>query len=97
MVGRSERTIRAWLQNVEGFRAAAQADPAESPEPSALVTLRVALAATKADGSPDWSIRVAAAKALIAAGEPLQAPVVRVPPGGVVFYPEALDSILGES
>jgi hypothetical protein len=34
---------------------------------------------------------------LLAAGEPVQAPVVSVPPGGVVFFPEAIDSILGES
>jgi len=97
MVGRSERTIRAWLHDVEGFRELAEGDAAEIAEPSALETLRLALDATRADGSPDSSIRLNAAKALIAAGELVQEPVVSVPPGGVVFFPEAIDSILGES
>jgi len=93
-VGRSERTIRNWLREVEGFREAAEVGP-ERGELSPVETLQLALGATRGDGGPDWRIRVTAAKALLAEGsEP--APVVRVPPGAVISYPEALDAVLGE-
>lgn len=94
-VGRSERTIRVWLREVEGFREAAEVG--EEPDGlSPVETLQLALGATRGDGSPDWRIRMAAAKALLAAGWG-PAPVVSVPPGGIVVYPEALDAVLGES
>ena len=96
MVGRSERTIRAWLHDVDGFREAAEAGPAEVGDLTAVETLRIALSATRADGRPDWSVRVSAAKAQMAAGEPV-VPIVSVPPGGVVIYPDAIDAVLGES
>ena len=96
LVGRSERTIRAWFGDVDGFRQAAQAVQAETSDPMALDTLRLALGATRKDGSPDWSIRVSAAKALLTAPEPEPAPVVSVPPGGIVIYPDAIDAVLGE-
>jgi hypothetical protein len=67
MVGRSERTIRAWLHDVDGFREAARAVQAEASEPTALDTLRLALRATRKDGSADWSIRVQAARTLLRA------------------------------
>jgi hypothetical protein len=97
MVGRSERTIRAWLHDVDGFSELAESDPSEAGDLSALETLRVALGAVKVDGSPDWSVRVRAARALLLAPVPVPAPVVRVPDGGLVVYPAALDAVLGDS
>ncbi len=67
LVGRSERTIRAWLHDVDGFREAAWAVPAEATDPTALDTLRLALNATRKDGRPDWPIRGQAARALLQA------------------------------
>jgi hypothetical protein len=97
MVGRSERTIRAWLHDVDGFRELAETDLSEVEGLSAVATLELALGAVKADGSPDWSIRVRAAMALIAAGVSVPAPVVRVPDGAFVVYRDAIDELLGES
>jgi hypothetical protein len=67
VVGRSERTIRAWLREVDGFREAAQPGQAVPGEPTAEETLRDALRATGKDGGPDWSIRVQAARVLFKA------------------------------
>jgi hypothetical protein len=64
LVGRSPRTIRAWLHEVEGFREAARTVRVEPGEPTAEETLRQALSANRPDGSPDWSIRVQAARVL---------------------------------
>ena len=97
LVGRSERTLRNWLRDVAGFREAVEAARAEGSDPSALATLERALGASRSDGSPDWPTRVAAAKALLAAPEPAPAPIVSVPPGGLVIYPDALEAVLGES
>ena len=94
-VGRSERTVRLWLREVEGFREAASAAGAVE-EVSPVETLQTALEARRADGSPDWRIRVTAAKALLASGF-VPPPVVSVPPGGMVVYPEALAELLEES
>jgi transposase len=58
LVGRSERTLRAWRRDVEGFRELAEGAAEEGPELSALETLRLAQHASRPDGSPDWSIRV---------------------------------------
>jgi Helix-turn-helix domain len=94
-VGRSERTIRVWLRDVEGFREAAESGP-DSGDVSPVDTLHLALGATRGDGSPDWRIRVTAAKALLASGfDP--PPIVSCPPGGVVMYPDAIDAVLGET
>ena len=95
VVGRSERTIRNWLRDVEGFREATW--PAGGPAGglSAVGTLQSALAATRGDGSEDWRTRVLAAKALL--GKDVEEPaVVSVPPGGVVFFPEAVEEVLVE-
>ena len=69
-VGRSERTIRVWLREVEGFRDAARSDASEG-EVSPVETLQLALAATKGDGSPEWRIRVAAVTATESAADRL--------------------------
>ncbi|HZQ80749.1 MAG TPA: helix-turn-helix domain-containing protein [Gaiellaceae bacterium] len=95
-VGRSERTIRAWLHDAPGFRETAERDPEVGAELTALETLRSALTATRSDGSADWSVRVRAARALVAAGDPQPAPVVSVPPGGTVIYPEVLEQLAGD-
>lgn len=98
VVGRSPRTIRSWLQKVEGFREIAEGAAAESPKPLPLETLRDVLGATKADGHPDWTNRRQAATALLAAGElGEEEPSATVPEGALVLYPEALDQVLGES
>jgi hypothetical protein len=91
-VGRSERTIRVWLREVEGFLEAAT----DVGDLSPVDTLQLALGATRGDGSPDWRIRVTAAKALLASGfDP--PPVVSCPPGGVIVFPAAIDAVLGET
>ncbi len=57
LVGRSERTIRAWLHDVDGFRqAAAQAVEAEAGQPTPLDTLRLALRAWR-DAAPGAGLR----------------------------------------
>lgn len=80
LVGRSERTIRAWLTGVPGFREAVHAGQAETGDPTALETLRGALRASRRDGSPDWSIRLQAARALLHAppepDEPAAKPII---------------------
>jgi hypothetical protein len=90
-VGRSERTIRVWLREVQGFREAAESgsDAGESP----VDTLQLALSATRGDGSPDWRIRVTAAKALLASGfePPAVAPVP--PAGWITVNLEAVDAV----
>ncbi len=92
LVGRSERTIRAWLRDVDGFREAARAGQAVPGEPTAEETLRLALHATGKDGGPDWSIRVQAARVLFkaqpkpeeAAGDRTFVQVVIQPDGTIV-------------
>jgi hypothetical protein len=64
VVGRSARTIRAWLHEVDGFREAARPVRVEAGEPTAEATLRLALSANRPDGGPDWSSRVQAARVL---------------------------------
>lgn len=85
LVGRSERTIRTWLRDVEGFREAVQAARAETSDPTALDTLRHALAATRKDGSPDWPTRVQAARALLQAPPELEQPDAQPT---IVYAPE---------
>jgi hypothetical protein len=90
MVGRSERTIRTWLHDVDGFREAARPVEAEAGKPTALDTLRLVLRATRKDGSEDWSIRVRAAQALLRAlpqpeqAEPTFVQVVFQPDGTII-------------
>ena len=98
LVGRSERTIRARLHDVDGFRQAAR--PVEAVgEPSALDTLRRALDVTRKDGNPDWSIRVQAARALLralptpeqAAAEPTFVQVTIQPDGTIARDPSVIE------
>ena len=91
-VGRSERTIRSWLSEVDGFREAATPWP-EREGVSPRETLEAALEAVKPNGSPDWRIRVDAAKALLANSDG-PAPVVSVPPGGLLTFPDAIAEVL---
>ena len=95
-VGRSERTIRVWLLEVDGFREAVESG-AEAGDLSPIETLRLALGATRGDGSPDWRIRGDSGEGAAGGGVGVGLPVVSVPPGGIVVYPEALDAALGES
>lgn len=95
-VGRSERTIRVWLRDVEGVWEAAQALPGRPGDLMPVEMLQLALGATRGDGGPDWSIRVSAAKALLRTPGLEQPVVVSVPPGGIVVFPDALDAVLGE-
>ena len=92
VVGRSERTIRGWLRDVDGFREAARTDQAEADEPSPEETLRLAMRATCKDGDPDWPIRTQAARVLYkaqpkpeqAAAQPTFVQVVIQPDGTIV-------------
>jgi uncharacterized protein YjcR len=67
-VGVSPKTLRRWSHR-EDFRALVtrRTESVLSSAPTARVTLEEALNATKADGTPDYKIRVSAARALIGA------------------------------
>ena len=66
-VGIGARQVERWnspTKGVPGFRARVEQLKEENPEPEADEMLRAALSATKRDGSPDWMVIIAAAKAL---------------------------------
>lgn len=66
-VGIGTRQVERWMspsKGLPGFRARVEQLREENPEPGADEMLRAALGATKRDGSPDWMVIIAAAKAL---------------------------------
>jgi hypothetical protein len=74
-VGVSANTVSSWLKR-EDFRALAQErrEAVLDENPTARATLEAALTATRTDGSPDFKVRVAAARALIAVDGPGEKP-----------------------
>lgn len=71
----SAKTIQRW-KGREDFAAVVKErrDALLSSLPDATATLEAALSATKADGSPDWSIRVKAAQLLMTSADPTGPP-----------------------
>jgi hypothetical protein len=67
-VGTTPTSIRRWLKR-EDFKklVTRRRESVVSENPTARDTLEEALTATKADGTPDFKIRVSAARALIGA------------------------------
>jgi len=94
LVGRSERTIRAWLVSVDGFRQAVQAGAAEGAlAPTVAGVLRGALGALTRDGRPDHATRLRAAALLLQnpdAGEPSEEDS-DLPERAILVYPAALE------
>jgi hypothetical protein len=70
-VGVSEKTIQRWKER-DDFAAIVKErrDALLSRIPNAKATLEAALSATKADGSPDWQVRVKAAQLLMTTADP---------------------------
>ena len=65
-VGVHAETISRWSKLEDFQQVAEQArEDVLADEPSAVATLEAALGATKTDGSPDWRVRVDAARTLI--------------------------------
>jgi hypothetical protein len=93
-VGVSTTSIRRWLKR-EDFRALVtrRAESVLSSAPTARVTLEEALTATKADGTPDYKIRVSAARALIGADGRAPDPG---PARETLIHSDALDPEEGE-
>jgi hypothetical protein len=65
LVGRSARTVTRWLQDPQ-LRALAERDGAAAGELGPREVLQGALAASKANGQPDWPTRLSAARTLAA-------------------------------
>lgn len=67
-IGMGARQVERWnsptKSTVPGFRQRVEQLREERPEPGADEMLRAALSATKRDGTPDWPVVIAAAKAL---------------------------------
>lgn len=90
-VGVSRRTISDWLKR-EDFRELVEAGrtAALDAQPTARATLEGALTALRPNGEPDWPTRVAAARALVQADGPGQAPEP-VLPELAITNPDLLD------
>ena len=65
IVDRSKRTVTRWLQDPE-LRLIAEREGAVPGDVAPVEILRDGLHATKANGQPDWSTRLAAVRALAA-------------------------------
>ncbi len=91
-LGRSERTLRAWLKRPE-LDALVRQVLQETLEPTVAGVLRQALGALTRDGRPDHATRLRAASLLLQnpdAGE-LAGEEATLPEGAVLVYPAALE------
>jgi hypothetical protein len=91
-VGRSERTVRAWLKRPE-LEALVRSVRQETLEPTVAGVLRQALGALTRDGQPDHATRLRAASLLLRnpdAGEPAGENQT-LPADAVLVYSAALE------
>lgn len=90
-IGVSEKTVQRWKQKPE-FQAVVKErrDAVLAELPNAKSVLESALNATRKDGSPDWQIRVAAAKALMTTVSPAPPPP-DAQPRTIIYLPAPED------
>jgi DNA-binding CsgD family transcriptional regulator len=93
-VGRSERTVRAWLKRPE-LDALVQRVRQETLEPTVAGVLRQALAALTRDGRPDHATRLRAASLLLRNPEvgELAGEEATLPEEAILVYPAALELV----
>jgi hypothetical protein len=93
-VGASVRTLERWKVTNPEFASAIKAtrDKLLDEVPTAKAVAEAALSATKKDGTPDWSIRVAAARLLITGAAPdAPDPADERPPTIIYIRPDDAD------
>jgi hypothetical protein len=86
-IGVSVRTLERWKTDVPEFASAVKAarDKLLDTVPTAKAVAEAALSATKANGDPDWTVRIQAAR-LLMAGAGADAPDPEAGPQPTIIY-----------